>query len=105
MSDHKITKCPPPPTYIRGGGSWIRRNPPIRTLDSAHVWCYPKHLKVMTDSVILEAVKKFPYQKQVVDFCKHIISGVTVHLCGEVAKGSVRNDLALSALKLLWEEH
>src|SRR5205814_343499 len=59
---------------------------------------YPNALKPQTEVIILEAVKKFPVQKQALELCRFVISELQPHLCAAVQNKTQRADLALSEM-------
>lgn len=95
-----ITNAPPPPTIL-SGTSWIPRQPkPTVPLDGLPPY-YPASLTTKTDLVICEAVKKFPVQTHVVEFCKYVLTKLKPDFLEVIKRGELKQNLALTRMREL----
>jgi hypothetical protein len=92
--DRKVTQAPPPPREVGGLGATYSRSKPTQIPPDFPVY-FPKELKARTALILAEAVRKFQYQTQTLELCKHVISEMTPHFCEAVANGTMKASMVL----------
>jgi hypothetical protein len=90
----KVTKAPPPPREVGGLGITHTSAKPTQIPPDLPMY-FPKALKARTAVILAEAVRKFQYQTQTLDLCKHVISEMIPLFCEAVRDGTMKASMAL----------
>jgi hypothetical protein len=90
----KVTQAPPPPREVGGFGITHTSAKPTQIPPDFPVF-FPKELKARTAVILAEAVRKFQYQTQTLELCKHIISEMIPLFCEAVTDGTMKASMAL----------
>lgn len=90
----KVTKAPPPPREVGGRGitypsAKLTQIPPDLPM------YFPKELKARTQVILVEAVRRFQYQTQTLELCKHVISEMIPLFCEVVKNDTMKASMAL----------
>lgn len=95
MANLPVTKAPKPPTPLRAS-SWKPPAPGPSQPPQDLPGNYPNNLKVRTWNVIAGAIEEFPWQSQILDLCRRVISKLAPAFCTEIRESRLRADLAPS---------
>ncbi len=108
----EATGAPPPPKKPRPvapepitpvGHSWRQSDPELTQLPRDLPPHYPNGLENRTWDAINAARELFPWQSQIVKFCRKVISTITPAFLVEVEAGRLRTDLAEPPMRELYE--
>lgn len=89
-----VTKAPPPPREVGGLGITHVSAKPTQIPPDLPMY-FPKELKARTQVILAEAVRKFQYQPQTLELCKHVISEMIPLFCEAVTNGTMKASMAL----------
>jgi hypothetical protein len=89
-----VTQAPAPPKEMGGLGLAPYRPKPTEVPDLPLY--YPNDLKLQTQLILVEAVRKFLDRARTGELCEYVISELTPHFRAAVLLGTLRADQALS---------
>jgi hypothetical protein len=90
----KVTQAPRPPREVGGLGITHSSAKPTQIPPVLPMY-FPKELKARTEVILAEAVRKFQYQTQTLELCKHVISEMTPLFCEAVTNGTMKASMTL----------
>ncbi len=82
-----VSRAPSPASTLRGGG--VAPSVPTTQIPPNPPSYFPGDLWPETNLILLQARKKFPYQKHALELCKHITSELTPLFCKAVKTGKM----------------
>jgi hypothetical protein len=89
-----VTQAPPPPREVGGLGITHSHAKPTQIPPDFPMY-FPKELKARTAVILAEAVRKFQYQTQTLELCRHVISEMIPLFCEAVTTGTMKASMAL----------
>jgi hypothetical protein len=90
----QVPRAPAPPSEVGGLGVSHSSAKPTQIPPDFPLY-FPKELKARTAVILAEAVRKFQYQTQTLELCKHVISEMMPLFCEAVKNGTVKASTVL----------
>lgn len=94
LQARKLTQAPSPPRAVGGLGITLPCAKPTQIPPDFPTY-FPKELKARTAVILAEAVRKFQYQTQTLELCKHVISEMIPLFCEAVTNGTMKASMTL----------